>query len=151
MSDARDLARGLCRGTTRLLAQQGFAALTEVRLANGRRADILALGGAGEVRIVEIKASPADFRADRKWHEYRDYCDRLYFAVAAGFDEALLPADCGLIRADAWGAALLREAPLSPLSPPRRRALMLRFALLAGHRLNRFLDPQFNAAVEISS
>jgi hypothetical protein len=148
MSDARDFTRGLCRGTTRLLAQQGFATLTEVTLGNGRRADILALGGAGEIRIVEIKSSLADFRADRKWHEYRRYCDRLYFAVAAQFDEALIPADCGLIRADAWGAALLREAPLLPLAAPRRRALMLRFALLAGHRLNQFLDPQFNAAVE---
>ncbi len=148
MSDARDFTRGLCRGTTRLLAQQGFATLTEVTLGNGRRADILALGGAGEIRIVEIKSSPADFRADRKWHEYRHYCDRLYFAVAAQFDEALIPADCGLIRADAWGAALLREAPLLLLPAPRRRALLLRFALLAGHRLNQFLDPQFNAAVE---
>jgi hypothetical protein len=144
MSDARDFTRGLCRGTTRLLVQQGFAALTEVPLDNGRRADILALGNAGEIRIVEIKSSPADFRADRKWHEYRDYCDRLYFAVAAEFDDALLPGDCGLIRADAWGAALLREAPLLPLAAPRRRALMLRFGLLAGHRLNQFLDPQFD-------
>jgi hypothetical protein len=149
MSDVRDFTRGLCRGTTRLLAQQGFAALTEVTLANGRRADILALGHAGEIRIVEIKSSLADFRADRKWHEYRHYCDRLYFAVAAEFDDTLLPADCGLIHADAWGAALLREAPLLPLSAPRRRALMLRFGLLAGHRLNQVLDPQFNAAVEL--
>lgn len=149
MSDARDFTRGLCRGATRLLAQQGFTALTEVPLANGRRADILALGNAGEIRIVEIKSSPSDFRADRKWHEYRDYCDRLYFAVAAEFDDALLPRDCGLIRADAWGAALLREAPLLALAAPRRRALMLRFALLAGHRLNQFLDPQFDTSAPL--
>ena len=148
MSDARDLTKALSRGTTRLLAQQGFAALAEVRLANGRRADILALGNAGEIRIVEIKSSSGDFRGDRKWHEYRDYCDRLYFAVGAEFDEALIPADCGLIRADAWSAALLREAPLSPLPAPRRRALMLRFALVAAHRLNRSLDPQLDAGVE---
>lgn len=143
MSDVRDVARGLSRGATRLLAQQGFAALTEVPLANGRRADILALGGGGEIRIVEIKSSLADFRADHKWPEYRDFCDRLYFAVTADFDAALIPEDCGLIRADAWGAALVREAPLLPLSAPRRRAVTLRFAVLAGNRLNNFLDPEF--------
>lgn len=143
MSDTHDFARGLCRGAIRLLAQQGFSALAEVPLANGRRADILALGRDGEIRIVEIKSSLADFRADRKWPEYRDFCDRLYFAVAAEFDASLIPEDCGLIRADAWGGAMLREAPLLPLSAPRRRAVSLRFALLAGRRLNQLLDPEF--------
>lgn len=143
MSDTRDFARGLCRGATRLLAQQGFVALTEVPLANGRRADILALSRDGEVRIVEVKSSLADFRADHKWPDYRDFCDRLYFAVAAEFDDALIPLDCGLIRADAWGGALVRDAPLTPLAAPRRRAVMLRFAVTAGQRLNQFLDPEF--------
>jgi hypothetical protein len=143
MREIHDIARELCRGATRLLSQQGFAALSEVPLANGRRADILALGRDGEVRIVEIKSSLADFRADRKWPDYRDFCDRLYFAVGHDFDDALVPADCGLIRADAWGGALLREAPLLALAPPRRRAVTLRFALLAAQRLGHILDPEF--------
>jgi hypothetical protein len=143
MSEPRDLARDLGRGCTRLLAQQGFAAITEVPLTNGRRADILALGRDGEIRIVEVKSSAADFRADRKWPEYRDFCDRLYFAVGPDFAAELIPPDCGLIRADSWGAALLREAPLMKLSPPRRRAVTLRFARLAGQRLSRLFDPDF--------
>ncbi|HEX4111739.1 MAG TPA: MmcB family DNA repair protein [Stellaceae bacterium] len=143
MSETRDFAAELCRGTIRLLAQQGFPALTEVSLANNRRADILALGRNGEIRIVEIKSSPADFGADRKWPDYRDFCDRFYFAVGAGFDETLIPKDCGLIRADAWGAALVREAPMTALSAPRRRAVTLRFALVAGLRLSHLLDPDF--------
>ncbi len=143
MSDTRDFARGLCRGATRLLAQQGFVAMMEVPLANGRRADILGLGRDGEIRIVEVKSSLADFRADHKWPDYRDFCDRLYFAVAAEFDDAVIPSDCGLIRADAWGGALVREAPLLPLAAPRRRAVMLRFALMAGQRFNQLLDPEF--------
>lgn len=143
MPETRDLAREISRGTLRMLSQQGFAALSEVGLANGRRADLLALGPDGEIRIVEIKSSVADFRADRKWPDYREFCDRLYFAVAAAFDDALIPADCGLIRADGWGGAVLREAPLLPLSAPRRRAITLRFARLAGQRLSRLLDPDF--------
>jgi hypothetical protein len=71
------LARGICR----TLDQLGYASLTEFPLANGRRADILALGKTGDLVIIEIKSSVADFRADRKWTGYREFADRLYFAV----------------------------------------------------------------------
>jgi len=55
------LARGICRA----FEQLGYASLLEFPLANGRRADILALGKTGDLVIVEIKCSVADFRADR--------------------------------------------------------------------------------------
>src|SRR5665213_1565222 len=54
MPDGRDIAKELCRGATRLLRQQGFATLAEVPLANGRRADIMALGRDGEIRIIAV-------------------------------------------------------------------------------------------------
>ena len=54
--------------------------MSELPLASGRRADLVALGGDGEIWIVEIKSSVADFRADRKWG-YRLHCDRLFFAT----------------------------------------------------------------------
>jgi hypothetical protein len=141
MSDPRDVPKEIARGVCRALAHRGFATLTEVSLANGRRADILALGRDGELVIVEVKSSVADFRSDRKWPEYRDYCDRLYFAVAEGFPLDLIPEECGLIMADPFGAAVLREAPAAPLVAARRRAVTLRFALLAATRLRRLLDP----------
>jgi hypothetical protein len=144
MSDPRDFPRELCRGVCRALAQRGFATLPEVSLANGRRADVLALGRDGELVIVEIKSSVADFRSDRKWPEYRDYCDRLYFAVAAGFPRELIPEECGLIVADGFGAAFLREGVSLPLAAARRRAVVLRFATLAAGRLRRLLDPEFD-------
>ncbi len=125
MSDARDFPRELCRGVCRALVHRGFAALAEVALANGRRADVLALGRDGELIIVEIKSSVADFKSDRKWPEYREFCDRLYFAVAGDFPQELIPADCGLIVADGFGAAFLREAPAEPLAAARRRAAPL--------------------------
>ena len=43
--------------------------------------------------------------------------------------------------ADGYGAAVLREAPLLPLAPARRRALILRFAQAAAQRLARAGDP----------
>ena len=132
------LARGVCRAFDRL----GYASLVEFPLANSRRADILALGKGGELVIVEIKSSVADFRADHKWAFYRGFADRLYFAVSAAFPAALIPEECGLIVADAFGAALLRDGAASPLPPARRRAMTLRFALAAAQRLRRQLDPQ---------
>jgi hypothetical protein len=141
MSDPRDIAKELSRGVSRALAHRGFATLAEVSLANGRRADILALGRDGELVIVEIKSSVADFRSDRKWPEYLEFCDRLYFAVPGDFPVELVPADCGLIVADPFGAAILREAPVTPLAAARRRAVLLRFAVLGAGRLRRLLDP----------
>jgi len=132
------LARGVCRA----LEQLGYASLVEFPLANGQRADVLALGRAGDLAIVEVKSSVADFRADRKWSGYRDFADRLYFAVPGGFPTALIPEECGLIVADPFGAALLRDGAATPLSPARRRAVTLRFALAAAARLRRCLDPQ---------
>jgi hypothetical protein len=132
------MARGVCRA----IGQLGYASLVEFPLANGRRADILALGKAGEFVIVEIKSSVADFRADRKWAAYRDFSDRLYFAVANDFPRVLIPEECGLMVADAFGAAVLRDGASTPLPPARRRALTLRFARIAAARLHRQLDPE---------
>ena len=142
MSDPREFPKELARGVCRALAHRGFATLLEVSLANGRRADVLALGRNGEIVIVEVKSSVADFRADRKWPEYREFCDRLYFAVSEGFPRELIPEDCGLIIADGFGAAVLREAPAQALVPARRRAVLLRFAQLGAGRLRRLLDPE---------
>src|SRR5437764_12655571 len=121
------LARGICRA----LDQLGYASLTEFPLANGQRADILALGKTGDLVIVEIKSPVADFRADRKWTGYREFADRLYFAVPNDFPALLIPEECGLIVADPFGAALLRDGAASPLAAGRRKALTLRFARIA--------------------
>src|SRR5262249_5598317 len=131
----------LTRGVCRALGQLGFATLTEFPLASGRRADVLALGRGGEIAIVEVKSSLADFRADRKWPDYWGFCDRLYFAVAAGFPRDVLPTECGLLIADPFGAAILREPAPRPLSAARRRAVTLRFALAGAQRLRRLVDP----------
>ncbi len=134
---AVQLARGICRA----LGQLGYAGLVEFPLASGRRADIMMLGRTGDFLIVEIKSSVADFRSDRKWTSYREFADRLYFAVPAAFPALLIPEECGLIVADSFGAAVLRHGALTPLAAARRRAMMLRFARAAATRLHRQLDP----------
>ena len=130
------------RAAARLCLALGWTPLHEVRLANGRRADILALRPDCGFVCIEVKSGAADFLADAKWREYRDYADALLFAVDADFPQALLPDDVGLIVACDGIADLLRPAPAHALPPARRRALLHRFARLAATRLCGLEDPQ---------
>jgi len=131
----------IARGVRRLLRARGFSSLTELPLTDGRRADIAAINGEGEVLIVEIKSSPADFRADRKWRDYVACCDRLYFAISEQTPAELMPVEAGLIVADPYGAEILREAQIQRMAPASRRAVLLRFAQAAADRLHRLADP----------
>jgi hypothetical protein len=134
-------AARLARGVTRALHDLGQTSLTEFTLRSGRRVDVIGLDPGGRLTIVEIKSSPEDFRADRKWRGYLDYCDRFFFAVAEDFPQEVLPEDCGVMIADGYGAVVLCAAPLLPLAPARRRAQILRFAQTAALRLARAGDP----------
>jgi hypothetical protein len=136
-------AMDICRGTARLLSTLGMATVTEVCLANGRRADIAAIAPTGEIWIVEIKSCLDDFRTDGKWPEYRDYCDKLYFAVGPAFPADVLPPDTGLIVADRFGGTVVRTAPEHKLVAARRKALTLTLVRTAGFRLQRVADPEF--------
>ena len=122
------------RGAARLLAALGYAPLPEVTLPNGRRADLMALGPKGQIFIVEVKSGIEDFRVDLKWPEYQPYCDVFAFAVAPEFPREILPDEPGLIIADGFGGAILRETRVTPLSGARRKALTLAFARLAALR-----------------
>lgn len=97
-----DTALRLNRGITVLFGELGLAALSEFPLSNGRRADLVAVDAQGEIVIVEIviveiKSSRTDFVSDRKWWEYRDFCDRFFFGVAADFPQELLPRIAGCL------------------------------------------------------
>lgn len=137
-----DMALAIARGTRRLLRNLRFSTLMELPLASGRRADIVALASDGTILIVEIKSSLADFRADQKWPDYRAHCDRLYFAISDNLPPAIMPEDAGLIVADSFGAEVLREAPEHRLAGATRRAMLMRFAHAAAHRLHSLTDPE---------
>ncbi len=136
------VALSVQRGVMRHLSALGQAVLPEFPLASGRRADLVAIDGKGQVTIVEIKSSATDFRTDRKWPDYRAYCDFLLFAVPLDFPLALLPDEAGLLVADAFGAECLRAAPHHPLPPATRRAVTLRFGHMAARRLAALHDPE---------
>jgi len=135
------VAASVARGTCRLLDQMGFAPLMELPLGIGRRVDIMALGRRGEIITVEIKSCAADFRADGKWEEYLDYCDRFFFAVPPDFPRGILPSNTGLILADKFGAEIIRPSYVMPLKAARRKAVTLQYARCAARRMHRLLDP----------
>jgi hypothetical protein len=135
------IAAGIWRGAARCLIDADHAVLAELPLGNGRRADLVAIDRAATITIVEVKSGRADFLADRKWQGYLGFCDRFYFAVERDFPAALLPAGEGLIVADRFAGAIVRDAPLRPLGAARRKAMLLRFARLAAARLYGLLDP----------
>lgn len=126
----------LARGVTRMLLDRGLVSVLEVPLANGRRADVMALTANGEVWIVETKSCLEDFAVDAKWPDYIEYCDRFFFGVTEAFPHDLIPEEAGLIVADGFGGAILRESPHRPLAGARRKAVTLSFARLAALRLS---------------
>ena len=124
------------RGVCRLLHHMGYGALTEFRLDNGRRADVFGLNTKGDIAIVEIKLSVANFRSDEKWPEYLPHCNRFYFAVAEAFPQELIPQSTG------FGGAVIRQANPQPMTTSLRNKEIRRFALYAANRLRRVQDPE---------
>ena len=134
--DVPETTRLLTRGVCKLFQDLGFGTLTEFKLANGRRVDVMAIDRNGEFVIVEVKSTVADYRGDRKWQEYLAFSERFYFAVPAGFPVDMMPDDCGLIVADPYAAAVRRESMTRKLNTNRQRRQLIRFALAASSRLS---------------
>lgn len=129
-----EVTAAVTRGAVRVFRGLGYVTLAEVTLPNARRADLMAISPRGELFIAEVKSSLEDFRVDRKWRDYLDFCDRFAFAVAPEFPQHVLPEEPGLLVCDGFGGALVREAPLSALNGSRRKALTIAFARLAALR-----------------
>ncbi|GAA0736679.1 MmcB family DNA repair protein [Sphingomonas japonica] len=142
------VAADVARGVTRMLLRHDIVAIAEVPLDGGRRADLMALDARGALVIVEIKVSRADLLGDGKWTDYLDHCDRFFWAVPEGFDaspldrEAFLPERCGVIVADRYDAAIVREARSHPMPSAARKRCTLALARRAARRVIGLTDPE---------
>ncbi len=135
------LARGVCRA----LRQFDFVCVEELVPTPGLRVDVMALGPKGEIWVIECKSSRSDFMVDQKWQGYLEWCDRYFWAVDSDFPVDLLPADSGLILADAYDAEIIRMGAETPLPAARRKALIQKFARHAASRLQSYRDPGVSA------
>lgn len=130
------------RGVMRFLrGRYDLCCFAEVPLANGRRADVLGVGAKGEIWIVEIKSSLEDFRVDMKWPQYKDFCDKFFFAKPPELDAGIFPQTEGLIVADGHDADIMRLADDDPLPAARRKAMLLRLTRLGADRIHALMDP----------
>ena len=136
---AEDITRGVCR----YLRTMGFSPLTEFKLPSNRRVDVMGRNNKGFYSVVEVKSSVADFRADNKWRDYLPFADQMYFAVANGFPIEILPGECGIMIADSYNAAIVREADIIKVNAARRKTQHVRFAKTAANRLHRMNDPRY--------
>lgn len=147
LATAPQITAEVTRGVCRMLLRHDCIAMAEVPLGDGRRADLMALNARGEIIIVEVKVSRADLLGDVKWTDYLAHCDRFFWAVPAGFDlsplegQAFLPERAGLIVADRYDAAIVREAHTVPLASATRRKCTLAFARRAARRVITLADP----------
>lgn len=145
--DPARCAADVARGVTRMLLRHDLVAIREVPLDNGRRADMMAIDARGGIVIVEIKVSRADLVGDGKWPDYLAHADRYFWAVPAGFDlsplesPAFLPERTGIIVADRYDAAIIRQAHTHALAAPVRKRSTLAFARRAARRITALTDP----------
>lgn len=145
------------RAVNHLCGQMGWAALNELVLPDGRRADVMALRPDNGFVCIEIKSGPRDFLTDQKWTCYHDWCDQLFFAVDRTFPLSLLPEATGIMVADTdtvpaglnviAEAAILRSPVPTALAAARRRKLTWLFATQAAGRLARLDDPAITTAL----
>ena len=136
---AEDITRGVCR----YLWSLGYSPLTEFKLTSNRRVDVMGLNSKGFYIVIEVKSSVADFRSDDKWRDYLPFADQMYFAVANGFPIEILPEECGLMIADAYNAAILREAEIVRVNAARHKTQHVQFAKTVASRLYRMNDPRY--------
>lgn len=123
-----DITTAVTRGAASFLMDAGYAVVREMRLANGRRADLMGIDRKGQFAVIEVKSCRADFEIDTKWETYLPFCDAFYFAVPEAFPLDLLPPAEGLLIADGFGAGVVRPPVARPMAPARRKALTIRFA-----------------------
>src|SRR6476660_7840176 len=86
---AAETQRGVCRALRAL----GHSVVTELSLANGRRADVERLSPGGDIWSVMIKSCLLDFQTVVITMQYRPHCDRLYFAGSRDFPCHVIPND----------------------------------------------------------
>lgn len=141
------IASDVARGIRRLFARNGIWCVEEMALKNSRRADLMGIDARGQVIIVEIKVARGDLLGDSKWPDYLDFCDRFFWGIPPSLErgplesEVYSPERCGIIVADAYDAEIVRHAPLEPLAPARRKALVERLARIAMRRNTALADP----------
>lgn len=107
-----------------------------------RRADVIGSKISGDLVLIEVKSSVADFRTDSKWTEYLEFADRVFLAFTKEvarkiYDnpelKARIPKRVGILVLGSDGyMKTAKPARREPVSPETRLSILARLAWRAG-------------------
>jgi hypothetical protein len=80
MATRKEIADALKEAAAFMFFRYRYSITFELGLTSwgGRRADVIGCKISGDLVMIEVKSSVADFRVDTKWQEYLPFCDRFY-------------------------------------------------------------------------
>jgi hypothetical protein len=134
MATRKETADALKQMVVMHWVKRGFACFVEqgVNRRGVLRADVVAMSLSGHVIITEVKSCRADFVNDKKWPQYRPYCDQFYMAWPKDFGVDL-PTGTGLLLPNSKGwLTAKRPAANVRMEGAIRRMLITRLAWRAG-------------------
>lgn len=121
------------------LLRNGFSVVFELGVMpwGARRADIVANKISGKIVILEVKSSVADFRTDKKWRDYLQWCDKFLFCMTEDVFEKLkdeLPDEAGVIclSATTGFAYMAKRCGVHDLDDENRLSVLARIAWRQG-------------------
>jgi hypothetical protein len=145
MATRKEIADALKEAAAYMFFRYRYSMTFELGLTSwgGRRADVIGCKISGDLVMIEIKSSVADFRSDAKWHEYLPFVDRFYIAftedVARKINKnpelmARIPKRVGILVLSSKTGFMrsAKSAKRVPVAPDIRLTTLARLAWRAG-------------------
>jgi hypothetical protein len=140
----REIASALKEASANMFFRYRYSMSYEVGLQawGSRRADVIGNKISGDIVLIEVKSSVADFRGDSKFHEYQKFCDRMYLsftkevALKINKDKELMsriPKRVGILILEDHGyMRVVKKALIVPVETSLRISILARLAWRAG-------------------
>lgn len=143
-SPRTEAAAALKKASAMMFFKYGYSMTFELGLKSWgrRRADVIGNKISGDLVLVEVKSSVADFRTDDKWTEYLEFADRVYLAFTKEVATKIynkpelkkrIPKRVGiLVLGDDGYMKTAKGATRVPVEPETRISILARLAWRAG-------------------
>jgi len=137
--DRKAVTEALKKAAAFYFFRYGFAVTFEMGVMpwGSRRADLVANKVSGKIVICEVKSSLADYRSDKKWKSYLDFCDMFAFVMTPELYLKLrheIPKNVGVLCLDpkTGYAYMAKRCALLELIPENRVSTLARLAYRSG-------------------
>ena len=137
-------SREILQKTMQFLYSKGYKVLSEFALPNKKRVDIIAINSKKKIIIVEVKSNKKDFKLDKKWKNYLNYCNYFFFASNEKFINFKFKSEVGLIEKKGNCIKITKKPKYNLISDRKKNSLIFKMALSAASKFHRLIDPEFN-------